>query len=150
MLKKLAIPLLLAVVAVAGAAYYFHHRSQQKLLPPPEAGVPIYPGAKSDADSFAARLSPKDRARLIKAVILHTDDPPRKVIDYYKQNLGGKTKVLEMNTHGQPSAIFQIDVAGTKKVVSVRLNDDVGKTEIFIGYGDPKATTFIPNKPQPK
>jgi hypothetical protein len=150
MLKKLALPLLLALAAVAGGAYYFHHRSQQKLLPPPEAGIPIYPGAKSNADSFAARLSPKDRARLIKAVILQTDDPPGKVIDYYKQNLGGKTKTLEMKAHGQPSAIFQVDVAGTKKIVSVRLNDDIGKTEIFIGYGDPKSTVFIPNKPQSK
>jgi hypothetical protein len=146
MLKKLALPLVALIVVAAGAAYYFHARSQQKLLPPPEAGVPLYPGAKSDPDSFAARLSVRDRQRLIKAVILHTDDAPSKVIEYYKQNLGaGKTKVLEMKSHGQPSAIFQVEVAGVQKIVSIRLNEDTGQTEIFIGYGDPKSTVFKPN-----
>ena len=142
MLKRLVLPLLAAAIVVAGGAYYFMSRSQQKFLPPPEAGIPLYPGAKSDADSFAARLSPRDRQRLIKAVILHTDDAPGKVIDYYKQNLGGNAKILEMKSHGQPSAIFQVDAAGTRKIVSVRLNDDTGNTEIFIGYGDPKSAVF--------
>ena len=105
MLKKLMLPLL-AIVVVAGGAWYFYSRSKEKVLPPPEAGVPLYPGATSNNDSFAARLSPTDRQRLIKAVILQTDDPPGKVIDYYKQNLAGKSRVLEMTSRGKPSAIF--------------------------------------------
>ncbi len=144
MLKKLALPLL-ALVVVAGGAYYFLSPAR-KALPPPEAGIPLYPGAHSESDSFAARLSPRDRERLIKAVILQTEDPPGKVIEYYKQNLGGKARILEMKTQGTPTAIFQVDVDGTRKVISVRLNDDTGKTEIFIGYGDPKSTVFKSNR----
>ncbi len=144
MFKKLALPVLAVLVLAAGAYYFF--APARKTLPPPEAGIPIYPGAQSDSDSFSARLSPKDRARLIKAVILQTEDPPGKVIEYYKRNLGGKARILEMKNQGTPTAIFQVNAEGTQKVVSVRLNDDTGKTEIFIGYGDPNSIVFKSNR----
>ena len=136
MLKKIGLPLLAAVVVAAGA-YYFVGR-ERSFSTPPEFGVPLYPGAERPADSFAVRLSPADRARLVKAVIMKTDDAPEKVIDFYKQELKGKARVLETKRRGVPSAIFYVDVSGEQKVISVRADEDSGKTEIFIGRSEPQ------------
>lgn len=135
MLKKLVLPLLAAVV-VAGGAYYFF--GQGTPARPPDFGIPLYPGAERPTDSFSARLSPRDRARLVKAVILKTDDPPSKVIEFYKEQLKGKSRVLETKNRGVPTAIFHVGVEGQDKVISVRADEDSGKTEIFIGSSEPK------------
>jgi hypothetical protein len=129
-LKKLGLPVL-ALVVVAAGVYYFVGRSSPLPL---EFGVPIYPGAEQRAGgSFSARLPQRDRERLVKAVILQTDDPPAKVIQFYKERLGGKTRVLEMQRHGQPTAIFQTEAAGKLKMIMISGNEDTNKTEIRIG-----------------
>jgi hypothetical protein len=136
MLKKIGLPILAAVVVAAGAYYFVGQRPPATM--PPESGIPVYPGAERPEDSFAARLSARDRARLIKAVILKTDDPPDKVINFYKEQLKGKSRLLETKTRGVPTAIFQVEVGGQQKIVSVHADEDSGKTEIFIGTSVPK------------
>jgi hypothetical protein len=85
MWKTIALAVLALAVVIGGIAYF---RSRNSLAPSPDSGVPVYPGAKEqDNGSFAKRLKPQDRARLIKAVILQTDDPPDKVISFYKDAL---------------------------------------------------------------
>ena len=99
-----------------------------------DTGVPHYPGAKDiNADTFASRLSPRDRARLIKAVILETDDAPEKVIAYYKESLKGKTQVFEKQNRGVPSAVFRTEINGKAKLIMVTSNEDTNKTQISIG-----------------
>jgi hypothetical protein len=129
-LRKLGLPVL-ALVVVAAGIYYFAARPT---LEPLEFGVPVYPAAEQrPGGSFSARLPQRDRERLVKAVILQTDDPPAKVIQFYREKLGGKTRVMEMQRRGQPSAIFQTEAAGKLKVIVISSNEDTNKTEIRIG-----------------
>jgi hypothetical protein len=122
----------LAAAVLAGGIYYF-----AAIRKPPamvDAGVPHYPGSKdSNADKFASRLSPRDRARLVKVVILETADPPDKVIQFYKENLKGKTQVFEKKSRGVPGAVFRTEVNGKGKLIMVTTNEDTNKTEISIG-----------------
>jgi hypothetical protein len=135
LLKKLGLPIL-ALAVVAGGAYYFFGRQQPM---PIEFGVPIYPGADSGPkDSFAARLSPRARERLVKAVILTTSDPPEKVIEFYRQKLGGTARILQMSKRGVAAAVFQTEVQGQPRVITVRANEDTSKTEITIGSVAPQ------------
>ncbi len=137
MVKKVALPLVAMLVVAAGAYYFVQQRSRGRT--PPDYGIPIYPGAHGQTDTFATRLSQRDRERLIKAVILNTDDPPGKVIEFYKEQLKGKSRVLETKSHGLPTALFQLEVNGEQRIISVRSNGDTtGQTEIFIGKTEPK------------
>lgn len=119
----------LAAAILAGGFVYFWSRRQPA---PIEVGVPIYPGSQTDTDSFAARLSPRDRARLVKAVTYRTDDPPAKVISFYKEQLKEKTEVLQTSRHGIPSAVFRTQVDGRPKIIMITSNEDTQKTEITI------------------
>jgi hypothetical protein len=119
----------LAVAILAGGFVYYWSRRQ---FAPIEVGVPIYPGSQTDTDSFAVRLSPRDRARLVKAVTYRTDDPPAKVISFYKEQLKGKMEVLETSRRGIPSAVFRTQVDGKPKIIMITSNEDTQKTEILI------------------
>ena len=121
---------ILAAAVIAGGFVYFWSRRQSA---PIEVGVPIYPGAQTDTDSFEAHLSPRDRARLVKAVTYRTDDPPANVISFYKEQLKGKTEVLETSRRGIPSAVFRTQVDGKPKIIMITSNEDTQKTEIAIG-----------------
>jgi hypothetical protein len=99
----------------------------------PDAGVPVYPGAKALSDGFSKHLLPQDRAKLVRAAVYETDDPPSKVISYYKETLKGKAQVLETKTHGQLSAAIRAEVDGQYKLLIITANEDSGKTEIVIG-----------------
>ena len=129
MVKTIVLGIVAALVVVAGVVYFMNRR--QPL--PIEAGVPIYPGAISNTDSFAARLSPRDRARLVKAVIYHVDGSPAPVIAFYKEKLKGKSEVLETSRHGVSSAIFKTSVNGEPKMIMITYNEDTNKSEITIG-----------------
>jgi hypothetical protein len=126
----------LAAVVIAGGFVYFWNRRQAA---PIEVGVPIYPGAQTDTNTFEAHLSPRDRARLVKAVTYRTDDPPAKVIGFYKEQLKGKMEVLETSRRGVPSAVFRTQVDGKPKIIMVTSNEDTQKTEILI-------STVVPPK----
>jgi hypothetical protein len=120
---------ILAAAAIAGGIAYY--RSRQQYVPI-ELGVPIYPGATTDTDSFSARLSPRDRARLVKAITYRTGDAPDKVITFYKERLKGKTQVLETTRQGIPSAVFQTQIDGKPKFILITFNEDSEKTQILI------------------
>ncbi len=134
--KNIALVVALAAV-VAGGAYYFI--SKRSVYIPPDAGIPTYPGAKNaNADTFSARLKPVDRARLIKLVIYETDDPPAKVISFYKEQLKGKSEILERTTRGIPSAVIRTSVNNKPKIIVITSNEDTGKTQINIGNFEEK------------
>jgi hypothetical protein len=131
MAKNIVLAVLAAAV-VAGGVYYFAVVRRPPAMV--DDGIPHYPGSKDiNADKFAARLSPRDRARLIKVVILETDDPPDKVIQFYRDNLKGKTQVFEKKNRGVASGVFRTEVNGTGKLIVVTANEDTRKTEISIG-----------------
>ncbi len=131
MTKYIVIGLAVAVLIAGGAYLYVTRWSVPEMV---DAGVPHYPGAVNiNADTFSSRLSPRDRARLIKAVILQTDDPPDKVIAYYKANLKGKTEVFEKKAGGVPGAVFRTNVNGKARLILITYNEDTNKTQISIG-----------------
>ncbi len=137
MLKNIALVVLTAIV-VAGGVWYFASRRID--YTPIEAGVPIYPGAKNaNADTFSSRLSPRDRARLIKLVIFESADPPQKVIDFYKEQLKGRAQVLERSARGIPGAVIRAEVNGKFKLIAITFNEDTEKTQISIGNIEEKA-----------
>jgi hypothetical protein len=118
------------IVISAATICYLGCSSRQK---PIEFGVPTYPGAVTEVDSFATRLSPADRARLVKAVMYTTDDAPDKVISFYKERLTGKTQVFESSRRRIPGAVFRTEIEGKPQMVMISWNEDTSKTEITIG-----------------
>jgi hypothetical protein len=130
MMAKNILLALIAMGVIAGGAIYFAKKRPQPISI--EEGIPIYPGASTNTDSFAVRLSPADRARLVKAVTYRTDDPSAKVIAFYKEKLAGKTQVLEQGRRGIPSAVFRTEVSGKPKLIMISSNEDTNKTEIII------------------
>ncbi len=137
--------IILAVVAalvVAGGIYYF--RQSRFVYVPPDAGIPTYPGAVNvNADKFSSRLKPVDRAKLVKVVVYETADEPAKVISFYKEQLKGKSDILERTNRGIPSAVIRTKVNDKPKLIVIKSNEDTGKTEIDIGNIEEKA---IPTK----
>ncbi len=123
-----ALLMLLAIIGSQACS-----RTNQPEPKAPDAGVPVYPGAKALSDSFSRHLLPQDRAKLVRAAMYETEDPPSKVIGFYRENLKGKTQVLETKTHGQPSAAIRAEVDGQYKLILITANEDSGKTEIVIG-----------------
>ncbi len=125
----------LAWIAITAAAFYcWSCGTPQK---PIEFGVPIYPGAVTEVDSFATRLSPADRARLVKAVMYTTDDAPDKVIGFYRERLTGKTQVFESSRRRLPEAVFRTEIEGKPLMILISWNEDANKTEITIGNIEP-------------
>jgi hypothetical protein len=129
--KNIAIAILAAAV-LAGGIYYFY--GNRGVYIPPDTGIPTYPGAVNiNADKFSARLKPVDRAKLVKVVIYETADEPAKVISFYKEQLKGKSEVLERSSRGIPSAVIRTQINNKPKLIVIRNNEDSGKTEISIG-----------------
>jgi hypothetical protein len=131
MIKK-GLLLLLALVAIGGGYWYWRNRP---VGPLPDAGVPIYPGARNiNADTFSARLSPRDRSRLVKVVIYESDDPAEKVIAFYREKLtAGKTQIFESKRRGLPSAAIRTEINGVPKLMMITTGEETAKTEISIG-----------------
>jgi hypothetical protein len=131
MTKKIVVTLVVLAAIVAGAVIYYRTRGPKPISE--DLAVPVYPGATTDTDTFATRLSPRDRAKLIKAFIYRTDDSPDKVIKFYKEKLNKeKTQVIETSRRGVPGAVFRTDVDGTPRIVIIENNEDTKKTEITI------------------
>jgi hypothetical protein len=128
MARRVGILLLIAIALAAICSLGCSSRPK-----PIDFGVPIYPGAATEVDSFAMRLTPADRARLVKAVMYTTDDTPDKVIRFYKDRLTGKTQVLESSRRGTQEAAFRTEIDGKPLMIIVSWNEDTSKTEITIG-----------------
>ena len=133
MKKKLVLSVVVLALLGVGVAYYVKVRGTRSKPISENLGVPVYPGAQTQTDSFATRLSPRDRARLIKAIIFKTDDPPGKVIQFYKEKLPKeKTQVIETSRRGIPGAVFRSQVDGDPRIVIIKDNEDTKQTEITI------------------
>jgi hypothetical protein len=131
MIKKLLIPLILLAIAGGGVAYYYRAKRPKPISE--NLAVPVYPGAQTQTDSFATRLSPRDRARLVKAVVFKSPDAPGKVIQFYKDKLAKeKTQVVETSRRAIPGAVFRTEAGGTFRIVIVKYNEDTTQTEITI------------------
>ncbi len=143
MWKTIALAVVALAVVIGGIAYFRSRNSQSS---PPDLGVTIYPGAKEqDSGSFAKQLKPQDRARLIKAVILETDDPSDKVISFYKNVLkSDRTQVMERRVGRSPGAVFRSEINGVDKIIMVTPNEDTNKTEILIGNVEGLKNSDIP------
>lgn len=86
-----------------------------------------------------------NKARLIKAVVLETDDPSDKVISFYKDALKNqKTQVLERNVRRRPGAVLGFELNGVQKIIMITPNEDSGKTEITIGNVEGLKNSDIP------
>jgi len=137
MVKTIVLAFVVAAVIACGIWYFASKRVDYT---PIEAGLPIYPGAKNaNADTFSSRLKPQDRAKLIKLVIFETQDPPQKVIAFYREQLKGKSEILERSARGIPAAVIRTEAGGKPKLIAITSNEDTGKTEITIGNIDEKA-----------
>jgi len=128
--KNIVLALIAAIAIVGGILYFAGKRSQSALV---EIGVPGYPRAVESADSFSMRISIEESAGVAKAVVYKTDDPPEKVIDFYKEKLGGKTQVLERNQDGNSTAIIRTVVNGKSTFIMISPSEGAKKTEIVIG-----------------
>ena len=128
--KNILLALTATIVIVGGILYFAGKRSQPALV---EIGVPEYPRAVASVDSFSVRLSAEESAGVAKAVVYKTDDPPEKVITFYKEKLGGKTQVLERNQDGNSSAVIRTVVNGRSTFIMISTNEGAKKTEIVIG-----------------
>ncbi len=118
-------------VVIGGVAYFVSNRPAHITE---DLGVPVYPGAQAKAgDSFSARLSPRDREKIVRAVLFQTDDPPGLVISYYKEALGQNSRVFETKKGGLPSAVFQTELEGIPRIIIVSMDEVSEKTEILIG-----------------
>jgi hypothetical protein len=146
MAKNIILAVVAAAVLAGGIVYY---RSRTAPLPPsPDAGVPAYPGAKEHSgDSFEKRLNPRDRARLVKAVVTETDDPPEKVIAFYKEALKGHFQVIERKSMGRPGAVFKAEIDGKQKLIAITPPEEDSannKTQILIGNVEDLKNTGLP------
>jgi hypothetical protein len=143
MKKNIALGIVALAVVIGGIAYF---AARRPVPASPDAGIPAYPGAKErDSDSFAHRLKPQDRARLVKAIVTETDDSSDKVINFYREALKkNSVHVLERKISGMPAAVFGADVNGVQKLVMVTPNEDTGKTEILVGNVEQLKNTDIP------
>ncbi len=131
MAKKIGLSALIVALVTAGAIYYVNRHREKPFIE--NIAVPVYPGSQTEMDTFSQRLKPRDRARLVKAFVYTTADPPAKVISFYKQNLAkDKTAVIETSRHGIPEAVFRTEAGGPPRLVMIRANDDTNKTEILI------------------
>ncbi len=124
---------LLTFLVMIGSPACSRKSQSDATAPALDEGVPTYPGAKALSDGFSKHLLPQDRAKLVRAVLYETEDPPSKVISFYKETLKGKAQVLEAKTHGLPSAAIRVEVNGQYKLLLITANEDSGKTEIVIG-----------------
>lgn len=97
-----------------------------------QVGVPVYPGAKSEG---GISLNSPDQTQGIAAVTLYSNDPPEKVVAWYRQQLSGKPEYSELlGASNQLMATFRPD-STTTKMVTVGPNtsgDGKGLTKIAI------------------
>ena len=107
-----------------------------------KAGLPLYPGARlrhDDENSSAANLSLFTQAFGVKLVVAKydSDDPPAKVIDYYREHLKKYGKVLECHTSEHDrDAHADVDDAHPSKELKCEGDNKGPVTELKVGTED--------------
>jgi hypothetical protein len=91
-----------------------------------QLGLPIYPGSERLHENGGATISfglpERDNVRILAAKYT-TSDPPEKVRDFYKQQLGNEvTKLTQKDNHGQ--TVFEIKKPKDEKIVAVRPREE--------------------------
>ncbi len=128
MLKRLTILMLLLVPCGSLSV------SCRKSGPSAEQlGVPAYPGARQlDIGTFHKEVQRKDSRDSWQTLVFVTDDPPGKVIDFYKAKLAGKVRVLQTAYKGVPSAVLNADFGARKTNIVITSDEETKKTRISI------------------
>lgn len=122
-----------AIAAIAGGILYVYIAEKQRQSFSLETGIPEYPGATAETDSFSLNLPAVERAKLVRAMIYRTNDPSAKVISFFKEKLAGKTKVLERNEDGNAAAVFHTDINGKATIIMISSSKNQKTTEIVTG-----------------
>ena len=105
-----------------------------------DLGVPIYPGAELDEES-AGTVSTETEGgeETWSAAVLWTDDDISKVIDWYKDELKGKTGYTDtsMDLEGEKVGMlsFQEGDASKSVIIAEGEEGDPGKVQIVITSG---------------
>ena len=109
---------------------------------PRDTGLPVYPRAKpkpkdSSDDSKSANVNISGPGFGVKVVALEyvSDDPPQKLVDYYKDQLRKYGSVLECHTgsHGGHIAMEQPLSKADSKPVSCDQSDKGSTVELKVG-----------------
>lgn len=102
-----------------------------------DIGVPFYPGAKTAKDGFTGYTTTTTTGQdTYSGVVLYTDDPIGKVIEWYRGALSGKSEFTDLSAvaGGEQVGMFMFTEGGSMKNVAVAEGDssDPGKTMIHI------------------
>lgn len=111
-----------------------------------DAGFALYPGARpkqedNDKNRANIQIGGKNFGLKVIAVTYLTDDPPRKVIDFYRKDLAKFGKVLECpkglkENHGDHQSQLSCDDSG---------NTEAGKMDLAVGV--PEKQHLVSVKP---
>ena len=111
---------------------------------PAQVGLSVYPGAKQKVegdDRNAANVNISSSMFGVKVLVIayHTDDPPEKVIAYYKKDLQKYGNVLECKGHGHEDAELDLGHHENEKPKPLTCGDDKGDgkgVELKAGMSD--------------
>jgi hypothetical protein len=132
MAKKI-IPGLLVLVIVCGGAIFYFYRIKTPRVSAADLGVPPYPGAQQlDIGQFHKEIQRGDSLDSWQTLMFLSDDPPGKIIAFYKEKLSDKSRVLETSSKGVPSALISVDLGARKTNIMITADDDLKKTRISI------------------
>jgi len=149
MAKKLIPGLLALAIVCAGALFYFYRVKTPKVSAA-DLGVPPYPGAQQlDIGQFHKEIKRSDSLDSWQTLMFLSDDPPGKIIAFYKEKLSGKSRVLETSAKGVPSAIINVDLGARKTNIVITADDDIKKTRISVASALRRKESAQPPQPPP-
>ena len=111
---------------------------------PAQIGLSVYPGARQKVqgeDKNAANVNISSSMFGVKVLVIayHTDDPPDKVISYYKKDLRKYGNVLECKGHGHNDNELDLGHDSDHKPKPLTCSDDKGDgkgVELKAGMSD--------------
>ena len=111
---------------------------------PAQIGLSVYPGSKQKVegdDKNAANVNISSSLFGVKVLVIayHTEDPPDKVIAYYKKDLRKYGNVLECKGHGHEDADLDLGHHDNEKPKPLTCADDKGDgkgVELKAGMSD--------------
>lgn len=111
---------------------------------PAQIGLSVYPGSKQKVegdDKNAANVNISSSLFGVKVLVIayHTEDPPDKVIAYYKKDLRKYGNVLECKGHGHEDADLDLGHHDNEKPKPLTCGDDKGEgkgVELKVGMSD--------------
>ncbi|HEY5526209.1 MAG TPA: hypothetical protein VIK02_01345 [Candidatus Anoxymicrobiaceae bacterium] len=107
-----------------------------------ELGVPIYPGSKAVSSS----VSLKDPSGNVSATVLYSNDPPAKVVAWYKDKLSSKPEFQVLTSTDEEALMTFKEADGSVKMVTIGRDtiDKNGQTTIAIGSSQDKSVPGTP------